>query len=109
MPHRAHQSCIDACNRCADACDHCAASCLREDDVTPMAACIAADIDCAALCRLAAGAMARGSEFAAAICRVCAETCRRCGDICAGHEMEHCQACARECRRCAEECAAMAA
>jgi hypothetical protein len=54
MSHENYQSCIDACHDCAVACDHCAASCLKEDDVKSMAQCIALDIDCAEICRLAA-------------------------------------------------------
>lgn len=108
MPHGEFQSCIDACNACAVACDHCAVSCLGENDVKAMARCIQLDMDCAALCRLAAGYMARGSERAGAICGLCAEMCDACGDECAKHEMAHCQECAEACRRCAEECRRMA-
>lgn len=104
-----HQACIEACNACADACDRCAAACLQEQDVKMMARCIALDIDCAALCRLAAGNMSRGSPFAGALCKVCADVCRACGDECGRHEADHCQACAKACRACAEECARMAA
>ena len=109
MAHDTNQACIDACNACADACDHCAASCLRELDVQMMARCIALDMDCAAICRLAAGCMSRDSDFAVALCRQCAEVCQACGDECARHRHEHCQACARACHRCAEECRRMAA
>lgn len=108
MPHQ-FKSCIDACNSCAEACDHCAASCLREKDVQAMARCIQLDIDCAAICRLAAGYMARGSELAGAICEVCAEVCDVCAQECAKHaKMEHCRECAEACKRCAEECRRMA-
>lgn len=99
-----YSSCIQACNDCADACDYCAAACLTEDNVQMMAACIALDVDCANICRTAAGFMARDSEFAGGICQVCAEVCDRCGDECAKHDAPHCQACAEACRRCAEEC-----
>jgi hypothetical protein len=109
MPHEQFRSCIDACNSCAEACDHCAASCLNEKDVQAMARCIELDIDCAAICQLAAGYMARGSEMAGAICEVCAEVCDECGQECAKHaKMEHCRQCAEACRRCAEECRKMA-
>jgi len=104
-----NQACIDACNACATACDHCAASCLQEQDVKAMARCIALDMDCAAICRLAAGYMSRGSEFAKQICRQCADVCQACGDECGKHKMDHCQACAQACKRCAEACRAMAA
>ena len=75
MAHEMHQTCIDACNECADACDHCAAACLKEQDVKMMAQCVALDMDCAALCRLAAGFMPRGSPFAKEVCRMCAMVC----------------------------------
>lgn len=53
MSHENFAACIEACNACATACDHCAAACLAEDDAKAMARCIALDIDCAQLCRLA--------------------------------------------------------
>jgi hypothetical protein len=90
-----YESCIDACNFCADACDHCAASCLQEDDVKMMSRCIALDTDCAQVCRLAASYMARGSEFASALCQTCAEICDACADECEKYQMEHCKACAQ--------------
>lgn len=74
-----------------------------------MARCIALDIDCAAVCRLAAGTMARGSELAGAICNACAQVCEACAEECAKHaKMEHCRQCAEACRRCAQECRRMA-
>jgi len=108
MPHQQFQSCIDACYACAAACDHCAASCLQEQDVKPMARCIALDIDCAEVCRMAAAYMGRGSEFAKAVCQFCADVCQACGDECAKHQMSHCQECAQACHRCADECRRMA-
>ncbi|MBI1892474.1 MAG: four-helix bundle copper-binding protein [Burkholderiales bacterium] len=107
MAQQQFQSCIDACNMCADACDFCAASCLQEQDPKPMARCIALDIDCAQICRLAASYMARGSTLASTICQTCAEICDACGDECSKHQMQHCQECAEACRRCAEECRRM--
>jgi hypothetical protein len=109
MPHQQFQSCIDACNACAIACDHCAVSCLGEQDVKMLARCIQLDIDCAAICRLAAGYMARGSECAATVCEACADVCDACAQECERHKgMQHCEECARACRRCAEECRRMA-
>ena len=103
-----NQECIDACNACADACDHCSASCIQESDPKMMARCIALDIDCAQLCRLAAGFMARGSEFADLICQACAELCQACGEECQQHDTAHCKDCAAACLRCAEACRKMA-
>ena len=107
MAHAQFASCIEACNACADACDHCAAACLREPDPKPMARCVALDMDCAATCRLAAGYMARGSEFAGALCGICADVCEACATECERHDMDHCRACAQACRRCAAECRRM--
>jgi hypothetical protein len=108
MAHQQFESCISACNACADACDHCATACLKEDDVKMMARCIALDMDCAAICRLAAGFMARGSDFANQVCALCATICEACGQECAKHQHDHCQACAQACKRCADECRRMA-
>ena len=108
MAHEQFASCIEACEDCAEACDHCSTACLQEADPKPMARCIALDIDCAAICRMAAAYMARGSEFAGTLCGLCAEVCEACGEECAKHEMRHCQECAEACRRCAQECRAMA-
>jgi hypothetical protein len=108
MPHEQFKSCIDACNDCATACDHCAASGLSEKEVQKMARCIALDTDCAAICRVAAGYMSRGSDLAGAICELCAEVCDVCAKECERHDMDHCRECARACRRCADECRRMA-
>jgi hypothetical protein len=108
MANQQFESCIDECDACASACDFCAVACLQEPDPKAMARCIALDMDCAQLCRLAAGYMARGSEFAGFICQACAEICETCGEECGKHQVQHCQDCADACRRCAEECRRMA-
>lgn len=101
-------ACIEACNACAMECSHCASACLQEPDVKMMARCISLDMDCTAICQLAAAAMARGSDFVQQICKVCAEVCLACADECGKHKHEHCRRCAEACRRCAEECNRMA-
>jgi hypothetical protein len=108
MPREQYQACIDACYACAAACDNCSTACLQEPDVKMMARCIALDMDCAQVCRAAAACMARGSEFAKAICRLCADVCTACGEECGRHPMDHCRRCAEACRRCAEACRKMA-
>jgi hypothetical protein len=100
--------CIQACHACAVACDHCSTACLQEDDPRMMARCIELDMECAAICRLAAASMARGSEFAEDVCALCADICEACGSECGKHPMEHCQDCAQACMRCAQECRDMA-
>ena len=109
MVQQKFNACIEACNSCAVACNYCAGSCLHEQDVKTMARCIALDMDCAQICALAAAAMARGSEHVLALCVLCAEICKSCGDECGKHKMQHCQECAKACLRCAEECRKMAA
>ena len=104
MPHERYAAAIEACYRCAKACDRCATACLREDEPKALADCVALDLDCADVCRLAAAAMARGSEWVAAICELCAGLCDACGRECARHDHEHCRLCAIACERCAEEC-----
>jgi hypothetical protein len=74
-----------------------------------MARCIELDMDCAQICRLAAAYMARGSENAAELCRVCAQICRTCAEECKNHSADHCQHCAETCLACAEQCEKMAA
>ena len=102
------KACIDACYACATACDYCASSCLQEEDVKMMAGCIALDMDCAEICRTAAGFMARGSDFEHQLCRLCADVCTACAEECGQHQMDHCQACAQACRACADACRRMA-
>jgi hypothetical protein len=108
MAHEQFQSCISACEACADACDRCATACLQEASVQELARCIRLDLDCAALCRVAVGSMARGSELAPVICEACERACEACAEECGRHMMDHCQRCAEACQRCAEECRRMA-
>ncbi|MDR6982227.1 hypothetical protein J2X32_000835 [Rheinheimera pacifica] len=109
MSHEIYHACIDACNSCADACDHCSTACLQEDNVAHMERCIRLDIDCAALCRFAAAAMARSSEHVSDICRLCALLCEACAAECSKHDHDHCMECADACRSCAQACQAMVA
>lgn len=104
MSPERYAACIEACYRCARACDHCATACLREDEAKSLADCVALDLDCADVCRLAAAAMARNSDYVQAICELCAGLCDACGRECGRHDHEHCRACATACERCAEEC-----
>ncbi|EMD5671606.1 TPA: four-helix bundle copper-binding protein [Enterobacter hormaechei] len=106
-----YADCIEACYRCAAACDYCAASCLKEEQLEMMRECVRLDIQCANICRLVGQLMSMDSEYAKAICKICAEVCQQCGNECGKHEHEHehCQECAKKCNRCAELCLAMSA
>jgi hypothetical protein len=108
MRNQSHKECLFACNECAAACLQCAAACLNEDDPKSMARCIALDLECADICRLAAASIARGGEHMQAICTLCALACESCAAECGKHAMEHCQKCAEACSRCAAACHTMA-
>ena len=105
MSHKKNQSLIEILNHCAAVCNHCAMACLDVQDVKMLARCIQLDIDCAAICSLAAGFVARGSEHAGHLLRECADLCNACAEECEKHKaMEHCQDCAEACRKCAAAC-----
>lgn len=101
------EACLRACHECAVACLRCATACLQEPDPKPMARCIALDLECADICRLAVASIARGDEHLNATCTLCAQVCSRCAAECGKHDMDHCQRCAEACRRCADACVAM--
>ena len=105
MSHEKNQQLMDALARCAAECSHCATACLKEPDPKKMERCIRLDLDCAEICELASGFIARGSEFSDAILSLCARICNECATECEKHShMEHCQRCAEACRLCAEAC-----
>lgn len=99
--------CLRACNECAAACLQCASGCINEAQPKPMANCIALDLECAEICRLAAASIARHGPQRDAICALCAQACLACSTECAKHDMEHCARCADACKRCADACNAM--
>lgn len=103
-----YQSCISACLSCAQACEMCSVACLGEPNVAELTTCIRLNQDCATICLDAAQLMSRGSQYAQAICKLCADICDACGAECAKHKMDHCQACAQACKACADECRKMA-
>ena len=107
MSYETDSACIEACNACVVACNQCAAACLSEDDVKMMLRCITLDMDCAAMCQLSTAAIARGSEHAKEICRLCANICEACAQECEKHKASHCQSCAKACRICAIACLEM--
>lgn len=100
--------CLIECQACATACLQCAQACLREEDAKAMARCIALDIECADMCRLAATSIARGDRHMKEVCTLCAQVCQDCEVECFRHPMDHCQQCAHACQRCADACRRMA-
>lgn len=107
MSTTAYTDCIQACSACTIACETCAAACEREPDAEHMRTCIALDLDCADLCRLAERLMRRDSALVDEICRLCALACQACAEECAKHAHKHCQQCAEACRRCVAACEAI--
>ena len=105
MSHESNRGLLDALYDCAAECNHCAIACLQEKDVKMLERCIRLDLDCAEICQVAAGYVARGSELANRLLELCAEVCNACADECEKHEhMEHCKRCADICRKCADAC-----
>ncbi len=60
MSSQIEEACLRACNECAAACLECASACINETDPKPMARCMALDLECADICRLAAASIAKG-------------------------------------------------
>jgi hypothetical protein len=102
MNYHSNKDCIDACLQCAAVCHHCATEDLKENH--GMARCVQLNMECAAICTAAAQLMSLGSEQALAICKLCAEICRKCAGECGKHNMQHCRECAEACKKCAELC-----
>lgn len=73
-----------------------------------MIRCIALDLECADVCRLAAASIARGGDHVKAVCSLCVQVCKSCAMECSKHSMAHCQRCAETCQRCADTCISMA-
>ncbi len=96
--------CFDASNACVLDCYNCSSTCLLEDNQKSVARVIKLCIECADICRLAAAAIAMRSENMYAICRLCAEICKKCEMECMRHKTECCIKCAGSCRLCAEAC-----
>lgn len=101
---------ISALLGCVETCNACAAACLREPDLDTMRACIATDLDCAAICETAAGVLARFDgtlrQDTRALLAACVAACKTCGEECAKHAKhhEHCKVCAEACRQCEDAC-----
>lgn len=99
-----NQNLLQKLMQCAAACNNCADACLDEDNIKMMVACIRLDRDCAEICQTTASFMARSSNNAGGLIRLCADICRQCGQECQKHKSDHCQECARACFECAEAC-----
>ena len=100
---------MEILHHCASVCYDCANACLNESDVAMLTNCIKLDLDCAEICQHTASFLAKGSEFADQLLRVCVDICTACANECAKHDhMDHCRKCAETCRECAEMCGQIA-
>jgi hypothetical protein len=99
------KDCIAALNDCATECGNCFAHMVGKESKNNCPACC---IECAAICRLCVDAIARNSQFAKQICKLCADISDWCAKECDAHDMDQCKRCAKACRRCAEACRKMA-
>lgn len=97
-------SCIDPCNDAVAACHRCAAACLKQPGTAKTVRCIQRNVECAQICRLAAGYLSRGSELAIELCTLCAAACELCSQECAQQPVRQCQESSAACRRCAQAC-----
>ena len=107
MSHSLDQNttyCINTCNDCATECGNCFAKMVGKECMNER---LMSCIECAAICRLCADAMARNSPFAKQTSKLCAEICDWCANQCGAHDMDHCKICAEACLRCAEACGKM--
>jgi hypothetical protein len=103
MRHRFHHS-IEGCSTCAIACEAALAQLVGGTLQVPMARLPNLLQDCADICRLTTGYLARTSEMAEAMCVLCASLCASCADECDKQQEQSFRQCAQACRRCAEEC-----
>lgn len=106
MNIRDYKKCIDVCYACVTACEHCATECLKEEDTSTLARCIALARECAIVCDATARLLSVGGENATLVCRACYDMSMACAEECESDskELVYCAECAQACRRCAEEC-----
>jgi hypothetical protein len=104
MKTRNDNSLMEMLVACAATCNICMNECLNEKDIRKMASCIELDMDCAAICNLAASFISRNSKFSKEILPLCHNICIACAEECEKHSAEHCRRCAAICRQCAEQC-----
>jgi hypothetical protein len=99
-----YQKCIDACFKCAQACYECMKLCLNEPDVQARKNYIATLMECACMCKEAAGFMSFDAQYSKDVCKLCAVLCEKCAADCGMFKDDHCVKCANECKACAQEC-----
>lgn len=104
MSTKTAEPCLTTTVECIEACEACARECGTSGD-PEREKCAVLARDCADIASLSLALMARGSQYADAICRVHADACDACAAMCAKFQ-EHacCVDCLKACRACAAEC-----
>jgi Domain of Unknown Function (DUF326) len=102
--------CIDECVTCAQACTGCADADLSEEMVRELRKCIRICLDCADVCEVTSRVLTRQTAYdanvARAVVQACIQVSKSCGDECERHAAMHvhCRISAEECRRCEQVC-----
>ena len=95
---------INELTSCLTYCENCYTACFEEPDIKHLTRCIKLVRDCAEVCSLTLGFVARNSSEAVAMVRTCAELCATCAEECNKHDHVHCKECADACSSCEESC-----
>ena len=102
--------CIDTCLECGQACTACADADLGEQMVADLVECARLNLDCADVCETTAKVLSRQTgydlDLTRAVVQACAQGCKASGDECDRHAQmhEHCRVCAEVCHRCQQVC-----
>jgi len=95
--------CIEDCEHCHRVCLHAAMThCLEQGGEYLEPPLFRVMLACAELCRTTADAMLAGYALYEEMCAVCARVCRDCAESC--ERVGELEECAEACRRCAESC-----
>ena len=96
--------CIDACERCHRVCLQAAMTyCLEQGGEYLEPPHLRVMLACSELCRTTADAMLARYALYEELCAVCARVCRDCAESC--ERVGELEECVEACRRCAEGCA----
>lgn len=103
------KECIQNCLDCSRFCLETAAYCRHENEKTPAALLAPILEDCAEICAMNAGLLARDSDFYMLVGLLCANVCSVCADACELHAVNDpkIDRCVKICRLTAESCAAI--
>ena len=95
---------------CAQACTSCADACIAEEMVLQLRQCIRLNLDCADVCAATATVASRrtgsNEEVIRRMLDACIVACQLCEAECQQHatQHDHCRICAESCQRCGEAC-----